>query len=317
MTGTQNGTLVLWDLRFGLRMRSWKVGTSLTTGAISIYRLAVYPTSPKRGHVIVTLTAKPKVVPSTSSAKASSTDDVVITEVWDISQMTLVETFVASDGNAISSLDEAERTSLAPSVQNSVQTELKTPADAIAAFIHAHQEPQDAKGVAGSSVAHLDRTGPSSLPSSSSSPSRRSISSRPSDTEIRTVRSLNVSETDEDDGDDVFMHPDGEDNITASKGKKRRRIVRDVRALISGVDFGVCGQSNPIRNFSGEGYGGDMNLTGRNPSGEDQRGFVITGSADRMITFWDLKGGNGRSFVISGLEASAEAPVFRSAELLT
>ena len=314
MTGTQNGTLILWDLRFGLRMRSWKVGASLSAGDICIHRLAVYPTSPKRGHVIVALTAKPRVVPSASPAKANNTDDVVIIEVWDISQMTLVETFVISEGNATPSPDEAERTSLAPSVRNSVQTELRTPADAIAAFIRAHQESQDAKGVAGSSVPHPDRTGPSSLPSSSSSPSRRSVSSRPSDSDLRTIRSLTISETDEDDeGDDVFMHPDGEDNITASKGKKRRRIVRDVRALISGIGFGISGQSSPIRSFSGEGYGSDMN---RSPSGEGQRGFIITGSADRRITFWDLKGGDGRSFVISGLEAGAEAPIFRSAESL-
>ncbi|KAF8336386.1 uncharacterized protein EI90DRAFT_3144677 [Cantharellus anzutake] len=301
VTGTQSGTLTLWDLRFGLRMRSWKVGTSLASGDTAIHCLVVHPTSPRRTLVVVAISAK--------SRANSDDDDVIIIEVWDISQMTLVETFVTSEGSLTPS-DEMERTSPTPLMQNPAQTDLKSPADAIAAFIRAHQKLLDAKSGDNSSIAHPDHTDPSPIPSSSS-PSRHSVSSKPSDSDIRTIRSSSVSETDEDDdGDDVFMHPDGEDNTTTSKGKKRRRIARDARALIAGVNFGTPGQHSLMRHFSGEGYGGDMNLSLKIPGGEDRRGFIITGSADRRITYWDLKGGTDRSFVISGLESGAESPVF-------
>jgi len=41
-------------------------------------------------------------------------------------------------------------------------------------------------------------------------------------------------------------------------------------------------------------------------------GYIITGSADRRITYWDLSGKIERSVVLSGLEPGTEQPVFRT-----
>jgi len=74
----------------------------------------------------------------------------------------------------------------------------------------------------------------------------------------------------------------------------------DVRAIAVGLDFG--GHHSAQRS--------EFNDLLVNPSRGAAKGFMITGSEDRKIRFWDM-GRIERTAVLSGLESEQERPSFR------
>jgi phosphoinositide-3-kinase regulatory subunit 4 len=76
----------------------------------------------------------------------------------------------------------------------------------------------------------------------------------------------------------------------------------DVRALVVGLDFG--GHSMLQRSEFN-----DL-MVDSNPSRAAGKGFMITGSEDRKIRFWDM-GKIERTSVLSGLESEQERPSHR------
>ena len=273
VTGTQGGILTLWDLRFGLRMRSWRVGASSgPQNPVSIHQCVIHPTAGKRTLVVVAIT------PRSLSSQPSTDNTKVLVEVWDISKLVLVESFATREVSDPRSSLPGSTPTVVDESETSVQAEATTPADAIAAFVRA-RKPGRGGGTPSPESARLDNQDDSEA-----------------DAETRTLRGTMI-----EDVDGVFMHdPDGESQSRASA-----RQARDIRTVIGGVNFGTPG--NRInRLFSGDVYG---DLDPRLP--EEKSGYLITGSADRRITYWDLSGKIERSFVLSGLDAGTEQPVFR------
>jgi phosphoinositide-3-kinase regulatory subunit 4 len=76
----------------------------------------------------------------------------------------------------------------------------------------------------------------------------------------------------------------------------------DVRSMVVGVDFG--GHSMAQRSEFN-----DL-MVDSNPSRSGGKGFMITGSEDKKIRFWDM-GKIERTTVLSGLESEQERPSFR------
>lgn len=76
----------------------------------------------------------------------------------------------------------------------------------------------------------------------------------------------------------------------------------DIRCMIVGLDFG--GHSMIQRSEFN-----DL-MVDSNPSRGGGKGFMITGSEDRKIRFWDM-GKIERTAVLSGLESEQERPTYR------
>ena len=301
--------ITLWDLRFGLKLRSWRAGGDGPSSAMSatsfcpatIHRITLYPTSNKRTRIIVAIAPTPFRPPSSSPLSPSEPTAQTIIEVWDVARVTLVESFVIdeSGGKSIASATGDGFTAAQLQFASAVSNEGTSAADAIAAFVRARK------------AAQKQSHSPASPSDDSGSPNPAVVEQDTSDT--RTIRGNDVRE--DDDADSGILHdPDFEPpEIVAA------RSARDTRALLASVNFGsVTSPPTPFfspanRAGAGAGGGGDG---GFSPSttmmmSEERRGFMLTGSVDRKITFWDLSGNVGRSAVLSGLDASAEKPNFR------
>lgn len=299
--------MTLWDLRFSLKLRSWRVGEGGPPSAAgatgfrptAIHRIALYPTSNKRTRIIVAIA--PTLLKPPSSSPTSPTELTkaqTIIEVWDIARTTLVESFVIDEsggegiGSATGDGFAADHLRTASAASN----EGTSAADAIAAFVRARKAAQKAS--------HSP-----ALPSSpAGGPYPAIIEQDTSDT--RTIRGSDARE--DDDADSGIMHdPDFEPpDIVAA------RSARDVRALLAGVNFGSVASSpapffSPVNRGSVGGGDGGFSPSTTMIMSEERRGFMLTGSLDRKITFWDLSGNVGRSAVLSGLDAGAEKPIFR------
>ncbi|KAI0305183.1 ARM repeat-containing protein [Multifurca ochricompacta] len=84
VTGTASGVLTLWDIRFGLMIKTWKTASATTNGCSRIYQCVVHPSRGRGRWVIVAVeTAR------TSAENVPST----LLEVWDVESMKLVETY--------------------------------------------------------------------------------------------------------------------------------------------------------------------------------------------------------------------------------
>ena len=77
----------------------------------------------------------------------------------------------------------------------------------------------------------------------------------------------------------------------------------DVRAIVAGAEFG--GHTVLHRSHMAE----SEKSSSRSASG---RGFIVTGSEDCKVRFWDL-GRPDRSVILSGLEAENDKPTYRCA----
>lgn len=230
VVGTLTGVLTLWDLRFGLLLRTWRVGASLNRGAaVSVNHIVVHPSRGNGLWIIVALGA------GTSASIGPSSELRPLLEVWDVEKGTLVETFATRD----LSLSETGAPLSAPAPLSTTPQDVNlSPAAGIAALIRARTASQ----------------GPSS-----SNPFR----SR--------------------------WQPQGDEsaNVIACK---------DVAAIAVGVDFG--GQSLPSARAR----------TGAD-SKSSSRGYVITGSEDKRLRFWDI-GRIERSAVLSAPLTDDDRPMF-------
>ena len=103
VTGTATGVLTLWDIRFGLMIKTWKTATAAASGSSRIHQCAVHPCRGKGRWIIVAVEAA-----RSSSENVPST----LMEVWDIETTKLVEMYgtrMVSKASAV--LDEPQDTS--------------------------------------------------------------------------------------------------------------------------------------------------------------------------------------------------------------
>lgn len=103
VVGTSTGVLTLWDLRFGMLLKSWRVGASSAETARSprIYQICLHPTQGKGRWVMV---AFETIKPITPGIDTSSPTTLV--EVWDIEKTSLMETYATREMVAGFSADE-------------------------------------------------------------------------------------------------------------------------------------------------------------------------------------------------------------------
>ncbi|GAA5884630.1 hypothetical protein JCM6882_005326 [Rhodosporidiobolus microsporus] len=92
VAGTSSGVLTLWDLRFGLLLRSWSIGSR------RIHQIALHPTKGKGRWIVVA--ADPDEAPAVEMSKSSRRQQqqpqqqgTFVAEVWDIDQGLKVEDF--------------------------------------------------------------------------------------------------------------------------------------------------------------------------------------------------------------------------------
>lgn len=125
--GTSSGVLSLWDLRFGILIKSWKVSAASHGRSAKVYQCAVHPTKGK-GRWITVAVESPKTHGGTDPSHAAP-----LVEVWDIEKTLLVETFTTRTGSGtFAPLSEPQETT-----GEEAET---SPAAAIAALVRARQE---------------------------------------------------------------------------------------------------------------------------------------------------------------------------------
>ncbi|OCH92765.1 hypothetical protein OBBRIDRAFT_886008 [Obba rivulosa] len=122
--GTSSGVLSLWDIRFGILLRNWRVNAAAKGKSVRIHQCVIHPTKGKGKWIIVAV----------ETSRLSSEHGLqTLLEVWDVERAQLVETF--SSRTAASSTEELE----APEEVAADEAE-KNPAAAIAALVRARQE---------------------------------------------------------------------------------------------------------------------------------------------------------------------------------
>ena len=122
--GTSSGVLSLWDIRFGILIKSWRVGAALKGRFARVHQCVVHPTKGKGRWVVVAV--------ETPKSGADSPSQTLL-EVWDIERSALVETFTTRA--VVSSSEAAEE----PKEVSAGEAEA-SPAAAIAALVRARQE---------------------------------------------------------------------------------------------------------------------------------------------------------------------------------
>ncbi|KAN0103594.1 ARM repeat-containing protein [Russula decolorans] len=123
VTGTASGVLTLWDIRFGLMIKTWKTVSAAANGSSRIHQCVVHPCRGRGRWIIVAVE---------TGGSTSQSGPSILLEVWDIEATRLVETYgtrVVSKGPA--TLDEPQ--------DHFGGTTEPTAAAAIAALVRARQ----------------------------------------------------------------------------------------------------------------------------------------------------------------------------------
>lgn len=123
VSGTLSGTLTLWDIRFGISLKSWKVAAAGSAGVNTrIYQCVAHPSN--RQWIIVS---------SETHSSSHSDSGRVLVEVWDLEKTVVVETIVSRE---VSIPTRGQAATVVTS--SSARTPLpvpQTPAEAIAALL--------------------------------------------------------------------------------------------------------------------------------------------------------------------------------------
>lgn len=126
LCGTLRGMLVLWDLRFGLMIRSWAVGEpALPNSRVQITNCTLHPSKGRGRWVMVSY------VQHTSALTTRQT----IVETWDIDRGVLVESYDVSQSKSAATNSAAPPTGAAERMQG-----LQSPAAAIEHLIAVRDE---------------------------------------------------------------------------------------------------------------------------------------------------------------------------------
>ena len=124
VTGTLSGMLVLWDLRFGLLLRSWKVGPAVQPGiSTRVHACTIHPVQ-----------SQWVLVASETRSYPGDTQGTVLVEIWNVETGQLVESLLtreppkAHHGQGAAVVASNTTPFVAPTSSS--------PADAIAMLVH-------------------------------------------------------------------------------------------------------------------------------------------------------------------------------------
>jgi phosphoinositide-3-kinase, regulatory subunit 4 len=131
VTGTASGVLTLWDIRFGLTIKTWKTVSATMSGSSRIFQCVIHPCRGRGRWIIVAV----ETTRSTSQNIPS-----VFLETWDIESTKLVETYGTRVISKVAvALDEPQ--------EHSGGTTEPTAATAIAALVRARQHGIGSQGI--------------------------------------------------------------------------------------------------------------------------------------------------------------------------
>ena len=148
LVASVTGILTLWDLRFGLLIKSWKVGVGAPDRPVMIYSIIIHPTKGRGRWVVVASEALP------AAEEPSGGKGTILLEVWDVETSTLVETFKTKDDTVVGSSTSSD-TSPQPTIHAvRGQEAQKDPAAAIRNLLRLSE----------SSEVEFSESSPSSLP---------------------------------------------------------------------------------------------------------------------------------------------------------
>lgn len=130
VVGTAAGVLCLWDLRFGLLLRSWTVGTR------RVLKVEVNPFKGKGRWITVIIESGEEVEEAAGGRKLGA----LVAEVWDIDRGSKVEEFRVVGSNADNHSNSASsfKNTASESLSTSMQEATIDPAKAIEALLSAH-----------------------------------------------------------------------------------------------------------------------------------------------------------------------------------
>lgn len=136
IVGTSTGVLTLWDLRFGMLLKSWRVGAASAeaTKSLRIYQICLHPTRGKGRWVMVAFETMKPITPGVDISSPTT-----LIEVWDIEKTSLMETYVTREivaGGSRSSADEE----LPQPAEVTGEPMDDNPGTAIAALVHSRQQ---------------------------------------------------------------------------------------------------------------------------------------------------------------------------------
>jgi phosphoinositide-3-kinase, regulatory subunit 4 len=230
VSGTLNGVLSLWDIRFGILIRSWKV--SLPGGKVT--QCAVDPMRGEGSWVMVAVNGE--------SAETPFARNFVI-EVWDVERMKLVEIFTSRPGADAS-----------PNSKSSLPEE--------------HVDQLDSRGGAAEAIALL-------------------LQRQKREKTSAEERSMIL--------ESPFLHPENDSPI----------FTHTISCFLVGINFygpGYIAGTEGLEIYIGA---DDFAM----PSVTQDIGFLLSGSRDCRLRFWDLNQIE-KSRIICGADIEDEKPSF-------
>ncbi|KAK0532074.1 Serine/threonine-protein kinase [Tilletia horrida] len=287
LIGTLGGVLSLWDMRFGLLLKSWSVGAGQSrngSGTLKITRCVLHPSKGKSRWVMVAyetvgasfegrLRGNDRSNGDADADAAGGSTPGVLIETWDIDTGTLVETFESAD----TSLPRLSRLSTEQSVARAASSEpeagLSGAADAIERLLNRRKGDMEA------------------------------------DDQLLAVE--------EEMSDDENREPE----ITQRTVRERLRKVNTVRAgaksMIVGLE-GYASSSGGTTNsaaiagswidagkLAAEANGRHVAGTSVAGANGGPQGYMICAGEDKRIRFWDL-GRTEKSVSIAGVDDRSE-----------
>ncbi|KAF8639172.1 hypothetical protein AX17_001659 [Amanita inopinata Kibby_2008] len=125
VVGTSAGVLSLWDLRFGLHLRSWHARGTSGGKSGRIHQCVIHPSRGKGKWIMVAVE---------TSRRSADRTSVTVIEVWDIENAVLVETFMTRtvNGTAAEPIQEPQE------MTQGIEAET-SPAAAIAALVRSSE----------------------------------------------------------------------------------------------------------------------------------------------------------------------------------
>jgi phosphoinositide-3-kinase regulatory subunit 4 len=133
VAGSVTGLLSLWDIRFGLLLKSWKAGSTNQPGAnLRVHQVATHPVNKQW-----------IIVASETRSTAQSDGGSILVEVWDLEKAAIVETLVTRD---VSIPSHGQAPALVTSAPVQQPTPIaQSPADAIAQLVQSRNAQSSAK----------------------------------------------------------------------------------------------------------------------------------------------------------------------------
>ncbi|CAG8669801.1 2528_t:CDS:2 [Acaulospora colombiana] len=134
VAGSVTGLLSLWDIRFGLLLKTWKAGSTTQPGAnLRVHQCANHPVNKQW-----------VIVASETRSTAQSDGGSILVEVWDLEKATIVETLVTRDVSIPSHGQAPALVTSAPVQQPTPVSQ--SPADAISQLVQSRNAQASTKG---------------------------------------------------------------------------------------------------------------------------------------------------------------------------